>query len=92
MINDRMNKTRWAWILCALVPALAAPVAVQADRQALAEFVARKSAEAQLQQTEIEARAARLGLPLRQELADGTVLLLRGFGTGGRPSTTSPTT
>ncbi len=85
MSARQIGKTRWIWILFFLFPALAPPASAQADLPALEEFRARKSAEAERLRAATEARASRLGLPLRQELEDGTVILLVGFGPGGRP-------
>ncbi len=85
MYANHPGKNRSMWILLVLFPAIAPPVSAAADLAALEEFRARKSAEAERQRAETEARAARLGLPLRQELDDGTVILLRGFGPGGKP-------
>jgi len=63
----------------AAAPATAQSEPGQADRDQLAELAAEQAAEARTARIEAEARAADLGLPVRQELDDGRVVELLRF-------------
>ncbi len=55
------------------------------DRAALESFVGARQAVAEIERRATARRAAELGLPLRQELPDGTILELARFSPEGRP-------
>ncbi len=81
------TRSRFLWLAAVFAVLCTTPAfAQQVDRESLTAFIAERSADVSWNREEIEAKAARIGLPLRVLTPDGSeAALIRFHETDGRP-------